>query len=110
MLLKNKPKRKSFKLGRPKKKRRKKTAYKPSLMAILKIPAIVLVAAAACVGLVLLDKYVGKNTASSAKTPIIELADPPEWINEQLKNKIKDKKSPEELHKRLHTIHIDCLS
>jgi hypothetical protein len=60
------------------------------VMGILKTLALVCVFTALGIGLVFLKGYVDKVTDVSDKTGLLELLDPPKWLNEPLKNKIYD--------------------
>jgi len=93
---KSKTKRISFKGGASKRKKKRKTTYHPSLTRMFKILAMGCVSAAMGIGFVLvvwfgftsLDKYVKKNVPIWEKTATLKLIDVPEWVNDQLKQKI----------------------
>ncbi len=72
--------------------KKKKTARKVKPMklfiSILQILAVTAVMAGIGVGFVFLQQYVEKTTKVSSKTGLLELLDVPEWVNENLKDKI----------------------
>jgi hypothetical protein len=94
---KSKTKRISFKLGTSKgKKQRKAGRKRPSFTGVLKVFAAVSVLGvigigvfiAARAGFTFLDKYVTKVAPAPEEFGSLELVDFPDWINEQLKDKI----------------------
>ena len=93
---KSKTKRISFKGGVLKRKKKRKTAHHPALTHIFKVFAMACVSAAMGIGFLLvvwfgftsLDKYVKKNVPIWEKTATLKLIDVPEWVNDQLKEKI----------------------
>lgn len=80
---KRKAKRISFKAGVSKKKKRK-IAYRPSLMAVLKVAALVCVVAAVVAVFVFLKRAI----PVSQKTLTPKLVKPPAWVTEQLEEEI----------------------
>jgi hypothetical protein len=80
---KSKAKRISFRAGISKKKKRK-TAYRPSLTGILKVLVVVFVLAAVVVGFVFLKRAI----PFSQKTLTPKLINPPAWVTEQLEEEI----------------------
>jgi len=84
----SKTRRISFRPGRSKKKRKQKTALKPSPINVLKVLAVAGVIAAVGVGVFLLGKYVKKTVPVSGKIGLLQLVNPPRWVNKQLEEKI----------------------
>jgi len=93
----SKPKRISFKPGTSKrKKRRQASRIGPSLIRILKILAVacIFVCAAACilvgivVGFSFLERYVRETSVVSDKAFRLELANVPDWVTDQLEEKV----------------------
>jgi hypothetical protein len=85
--IKRKTKRISFKLGTSKRKKQRKTTYKPSLTGILKALAIVCIFVAAGASLYFAEKYV--KSAKPAETGPMELVNVPEWVSSELRAKIR---------------------
>ncbi|HUS74024.1 MAG TPA: hypothetical protein VMY06_13270 [Sedimentisphaerales bacterium] len=93
---KSRTKRISFKGGASKRKKKRKTAHHPSLTHIFKVFAMACVSAAMGIGFVLvvwfgftsLDKYVKKNVPIWERASTLKLIDVPDWVNDQLKDKI----------------------
>ncbi|MHC4259855.1 MAG: cell division protein FtsQ/DivIB [Planctomycetota bacterium] len=81
---KSRTKRVSFKARSPRKRKRQKTAYRPSLAGILKVFAAACVLAGVVTAFVFLKRTV--STSQKTLTPI--LVDPPAWITEQLAKEI----------------------
>lgn len=106
---KDKTKRISFRFGIPKSGQQRRGGYRPNPMSVLKVTIAVCIIAAAGAGFIFLDKYVKKNVYLARKTLSVELADVPEWVNEQLKEKIyvavrtydKELKSDEDTARRV---------
>jgi len=81
----NRPGRISFKL-RVKSRKKRKSSYRAGrLIGFLKISAVACVLVAVGVGFVFLEKHVASK---SKRTGSLELVDVPDWVNEQLKEKI----------------------
>ena len=78
------------------KKKRQTSRLGPSLIRILKVSAVVciLISVAACilvgivVGFSFLERYVKETSPISDKAVRLELADVPDWVNSQLKEKV----------------------
>lgn len=95
-------KRISFKSRAPKRRRKRKKTYYPSLTRILKIFALACVSAAMGIGFVFvvwtgftsMDKYVKNNIPIWEKNSILKLIDVPAWVNDQLEKKIFDAAAP----------------
>lgn len=68
--------------------KKSKTFHLPSLSIVAKVLAAVCIVAGALLAFELLEKYVKNNTATSPGIATLELLDPPNWITEQLKEKI----------------------
>ena len=93
---KSRTKRISFKPGPSKRKKKRKIIHRPGLTRILKVLAVACVVAG--VGIVLLfavgggfsflDKYIKKTVPIWEKTSTLKLIDVPEWVNDELKQKI----------------------
>ncbi|MHC4193473.1 MAG: cell division protein FtsQ/DivIB [Planctomycetota bacterium] len=81
---KTRTKRVSFKARSPRKRKRQKPAYRPSLAGILKVFA------AACViaGVVTAFVFLKRTVSTSQKTPTPVLVNPPAWITEQLAKEV----------------------
>ena len=77
-----------FSFGSARKGRKPKTDYKPALLAIMKVAVLVCVIAAVLVSFIYLKKYVKKSVIISQKIGTLELIAAPNWVNEQLKQKI----------------------
>jgi len=58
------------------------------LSAASKVAGVLAVTAAICVGLVYLKKYVERTTGSSGEPVVLELVNPPYWVNDALKGRI----------------------
>jgi hypothetical protein len=74
-----------FKLGAKSRKKHRPASQGRRLLGFLKILAVVCVLAAVGTGFVFLEKYVASETKT---TGTVELVDVPDWVNEQLKEKI----------------------
>ena len=87
---KNKTKKLSFKLGGFKKRKKQRASwFGPSLIIILKVLAVVCVISGIVIGLMYLEKYVKETTpAATGGSIVLELADVPLWVSDQLKNKV----------------------
>lgn len=83
---KHKTKRISFKLGTLRRKKQRKTTYRPSLTGILKVSAVVCIFIAGGVFFYFAEKYV--KSAKPAKSGPLELVNAPEWVSGELKAKI----------------------
>jgi hypothetical protein len=84
--IKRKTKRISFKLGKPKRKKQHRITYRPSLIGILKVAAVVCIFIAVGVFFYFAERYV--KSAKPAKTGSLELVNTPEWVSDELKAKI----------------------
>jgi hypothetical protein len=89
----NKTKRLSFKLGSPKRRKKRKLAVngrslKEISIAALTVSLIVCLLAGVGIGFTFLDKYIRKNVPVSQTIGCLELVGPPPWLNEPLKRKI----------------------
>jgi len=73
---------------KPKSQNGTKTTSGLNLAAVLKILTVALIVAAIVWGLFLLDKYVKTTSSVSEKTAELELINVPEWVTEDLKEKI----------------------
>jgi len=85
---KSNTKRISFKAKTTKKKKRRADRHVYDLTSIVRILAMVGVFAAIAVGFAVLDRYVQETVPASRKIDYIELINPPNWLNQQLKDKI----------------------
>jgi hypothetical protein len=85
---KSNTKRISFKAKTAKKKKRRADRHVYDLTSIVRILAMVGVFAAIAVGFAVLDRYVQETVPASRKIDYIELINPPNWLNQQLKDKI----------------------
>lgn len=87
---KSKAKRESFNLGTSKGKKRRRIATRLNWVGILKILVILVVFLGIGIGFVFLKGYVKRVTAVSEKIGLLELENPPDWLNEPLKDKLYD--------------------
>ena len=78
----------SFKLDTSKRGKKRSTAQRLNLRGIFKIAAIVLAFIAVAVGFVFLQQYVDKTVPVSQKSAALELANVPDWVTQELKDKI----------------------
>jgi hypothetical protein len=85
---KSKTKRISFQPGTSKRKRLNRGWIGPSLLKILKVFAVVCVCAGMVIGFVFLEKYVKDIAPNSTGKIVLELANVPTWVNDQLKREI----------------------
>ncbi|MBN2315433.1 MAG: hypothetical protein JXM79_16000, partial [Sedimentisphaerales bacterium] len=77
-----------FKSGNPKKKKSSAGVLGPSLKSMLKGLGIVGTLCGIVIGLVFLERYVGKTSSASKDDMLIELVDVPVWVSEPLKEKV----------------------
>jgi hypothetical protein len=86
---KSKTKRISFQPSTSKRKKLNRTGWiGPSLFKILKVLAVICVCAGLVIGFIYLERYVKNTTPTSTGTIVLELADVPVWVNDQLKSEI----------------------
>lgn len=79
----------SFKRGISKKKKGRQVGFwEPRLMSMLKVLGIVCTLCGIAIGLVFLEKYVGKTTSVSGDDVHPELVNVPSWVSEVLKEKV----------------------
>ena len=89
MKRKSKTRKTSFKLRVAGKKKRRKISTNPfNFTAILKISTAVIILAVIVTVLFFLGKYVEKKVPVSQKMGLLELENPPSWLNDALKEKI----------------------
>jgi hypothetical protein len=77
-----------FKRGNPKKKKSQTGVLGPSLKSMLRVLGIVSTLCGIAIGLVFLERYVGKTTSTSKEDMRPELVDVPAWVSEPLKEKV----------------------
>ena len=86
--VKEKKNRVSFKFGSSESRKKRKWKFsRQSIFSILKVLAVVVVLAGIVVEFVFMEKYVGQVTPV-VKPANLELVDLPDWVNEQLKDKV----------------------
>ncbi|MFC1739462.1 hypothetical protein ACFL1G_10500 [Planctomycetota bacterium] len=77
-----------FKRGGSKKSKRRSFDFKPVLKKTFAVLAVVAVPAAVVIGFFYLENHVEQTVPLSEKVGTLEMVNPPDWVNEALKEKI----------------------